>query len=326
MAGKNKGRDVITLSMGALIERLRLSQGLSMDKLSPGLPLRLARMASCAHLLLMGLLATGVVSMMRAGACTIASGIDPQRQVWTANNEDGGAAQKYVTSLNVYTKEGSARYGYFMLIYDVPNYGIQGGMNEAGLTFDFNALQISGEVKDRAKKKRFPRSNDGIMHHILADMETVEEVVAFFDEYWFDQALSKWQIHVADRHGHFAIIGPSGSLIVKDRPYLVSTNFDIVGKEDGSGCWRYPIATHKLKTDGASLATMIDICKSTAQHKDGVTIYSNVQNLTTGDVWFFINGDFERPFKTNIRTLVAEGKKSYPMTHLHRESVFTPNR
>jgi hypothetical protein len=97
----------------------------------------------------------------------------------------------------------------------------------------------------------------------------------------------------------------------------------IVGKEDGSRCWRYPIATKKLKIDGASLATMIYICKSTAQNKEGVTLYSNVQNLTTGDVWFFIDRDFERPFKSNLKSLLAKGKKSYSMNKLNSEDIFT---
>jgi hypothetical protein len=320
---ENLGRNVTAPSAKTGIEATSRGETSPSGRLHATHSPRPHRASTHTLLLAMALLTIVVASIMEVHACTIASGIDKHGQVWTANNEDGGPGQKYVTSIYVYPKADSARYGYFTLNYDMPDYGIQGGMNESGLTFDFNALQGSGEVKDRAKKKSFTRGNDGIMPYILANMETVEEVVALFDEFWFDQPSSKWQIHAADRHGHFAIIGPSGSSIQKNLPYQVSTNFDIVGKEDGSGCWRFPIATKKLQTDGASLATMIDICKRTSQNKEGVTLYSNVQNLATGDVWFFINRDFERPFKSNLKTLLAKGKKSYLMSNLNNEEIFS---
>ena len=91
------------------------------------------------------LLTAAMLMPGRTYACTIFSGVAENGDVWNGNNEDGpfGAA----TYINVYPKGPSARYGFYSLSYDTPangaNANIQGGMNEAGLTFDFNALERS---------------------------------------------------------------------------------------------------------------------------------------------------------------------------------------
>src|SRR5688572_7828148 len=75
-----------------------------------------------------------------AEACTIFSAVAKNGEVWTGNNEDG----PFGTALyvNVFPKTGAARFGYFTFSYHSPRNGrngnIQGGMNEAGLTYDFN--------------------------------------------------------------------------------------------------------------------------------------------------------------------------------------------
>jgi len=59
---------------------------------------------------------------------------------------------------------------------------------------------------------------------------------------------------------------------------------------------------------------MMAICRETAQGES--TLYSNVQNLTTGDVWFFSNHDRRPPVKTNVRDLLAKGRQSYTFSDL----------
>lgn len=119
-------------------------------------------------------------------------------------------------------------------------------------------------------------------------------------------------MHVADRQGRFAIISASGIELVEKGEFLVSTNFDICGKEDGSWCWRYPKATAILKEKDASLNTMMSICRETKQS----TLYSNIQNLTTGDIWFLSKHDSSSTVKTNIIDLLSKGRKSYTFKDL----------
>lgn len=256
------------------------------------------------------------LTSFRVIPCTVVSGIDHNGHVWTANNEDGpfGVAN----FINVFPRSGNAKYGYYTLSYFSPREGmgggIQGGMNEAGLTFDFNAISPV-KAFDPKSKKAFEQGDNKILPHLLANMSTVEEVIAFFEKYWFQNGFSSAQMHVSDRQGRFAMISPSGIQLVEKGQPLVSTNFDICGNEDGTYCWRYPIASRLITEQGASLATMMQICRETAQ-KNGGTMYSNVQNLTTGDVWFFSKHDPGITVKTNISDMLSKGAGSYSFSDL----------
>jgi len=239
------------------------------------------------------------------------------------NNEDGWFT--FRAYVNVFPKTQETKYGYFTLSLhsakNGENANIQGGMNEAGLTFDFNALDQFVEVKDLHRKKSFPGGDGAILSHLLADCETVQEVISFFEEYWFEIGFNHAQMHLADRYGNFAIIGPSGWRLLTDTPFQVSTNFDICAGADGSSCWRFPIATEKLESNGANLASFVDICKSTAIN--GMTIYSNIQNLNTGEIWFFFAQEYDQSYKTNIKDLLRGGRKSYLIRDLLSNSPTT---
>ena len=253
---------------------------------------------------------------VRIYACTIVSGVACNGHVWNANNEDGpfGVAN----FLNVFPKQDNTKYGYFTLSYISPVFGtggqIQGGMNEAGLTFDFAAIEPMNK-SELENKKLFPFGDEAILAHLLANMSSTKEIVNFFETYWFEKGFRSAQMHVADKNGVFAIISPSGTEIIDNGEPLVTTNFDICGKEDNSTCWRYPIAKSLLSQQGVNLSTMMTLCKNTAQ-KTGGTMYSNIQNLTTGDIWFFSKHDTGIIVNTNIKDLLSIGERSYTFSDL----------
>lgn len=249
-------------------------------------------------------------------ACTIVSAVASNGQVWTCNNEDGEIG--VANFINVFPKSVEIKYGYFTLSYFSPKFGegisIEGGMNEAGLTFDFNSIhQVPG--LDPKSKKAFPQGDQQILPHILGTMKSVEQVVEFFKIYWFQSGFTSAQMHVADRQGRFAIISASGIQLAEKGKFLVSTNFDICGKEDGSYCWRYPKAIALLKENDPSLKTMMSICREIKQGES--TLYSNIQNLTTGDIWFLSKHDPQSTVKTNIVNLLSKGRKSYTFNDLN---------
>lgn len=258
-------------------------------------------------------------SSFGAQACTIVSGIAADGQVWTGNNEDGPAGAALY--LNVFPRTSSARFGYFTFSYGSPRNGsngnIQGGMNEAGLTYDFNSLPRAYPVANRATKKKFPAGDNAILSHLLAQFATTEEVVRFFDEHWFARGFDAAQMHVADRHGTFAVIGPSGTRLAKQGEGLVSTNFNLGADEDPASCWRFPLATRLLQERAAGLDAFTAICRQTAQaDDDSPTLSSNVQNLTTGEVWFYSARNFSAPVKTSLPDLLRGGRKSYLLRDL----------
>jgi len=228
----------------------------------------------------------------------------------------------------VFPKTEDTKYGYYTLSYfsekNGENFNIHGGMNEAGLFYDFNSIPHA-LVKDLNNKKSFPLGSQKILSHILANFETVQQVADFFDEYWFDVGFNSSQMHVADKYGSFGIIGPSGSKIGKNQKYQISTNFDICGNGDSSTCWRYPIAKQELDSKEIGLQTFRDICEKTSQKgKDGnFTIYSNIQNLSTGEIWFYFLSDYEHPFKTSLAELLSKGRKSYLIRNLFESHPVT---
>jgi hypothetical protein len=87
--------------------------------------------------------------------CAIISGRTKNDVVWAGNNED------YVfffdTYLNVLPREEGLR-GAVSFTYGSPDSFIQGGFNEDGLFFDFNALPEipASNRRDWGNRKKFP--------------------------------------------------------------------------------------------------------------------------------------------------------------------------
>ncbi|MEQ8577032.1 MAG: hypothetical protein RIB63_23390, partial [Fulvivirga sp.] len=261
-------------------------------------------------------------------ACTIFSGKDKHEHIWVGNNEDNPFS--FFNYINIFPKTSETLYGYYTLSYATPengeNFMIQGGMNEAGLFYDMNTLDMSGKeylIKDLYKKKSFPGGDDKILSHILSNFETVDQVVDFFENYWFDNGFKGAQIHLADRKGTFAMISPDGIKVLKNQRYQISTNFSICGNEETYGCWRYPIAKQKIENEVIGFSTFKEICENTAQKDNVTTIYSNIQNLNTGDIWFYFGLDYNTPYKTTMRELLSKGRVSLLMRDLFIENPFT---
>ena len=107
-------------------------------------------------------------------ACTIFSAKDHLGQVWAANNEDG--AFTFYNYLNIFPKTEDTRYGYITFCYDSPKNGsggaVQGGVNEAGLFYDFNFIK-SHPVSNLAQKQGFPAGDEAILTHLLPHFSTV---------------------------------------------------------------------------------------------------------------------------------------------------------
>lgn len=247
--------------------------------------------------------------------CTIVSAIAKNGQVWTMNNEDGYVG--IANFINVFPATENNKYGYYTLSYFSPEWGkggrIQGGMNEKGLTFDFNTIDPINF--DFTFRKSFPKGDNAILPHILGNLSTVDEVVTFFNTYWFQGGFTSAQMHVADKHGNFAIISASGVIRSKNGEPMISTNFDLCGNQDDSSCWRYPIAENILKDKEVSYETMLEISKETTQGES--TLYTNIQNLSTGDIWFKSKHDPDVTIKINIAELIKKGRKSFTFSDLN---------
>jgi hypothetical protein len=79
--------------------------------------------------------------------------------------------------------------------------------------------------------------------------------------------------------------------------------------------WRYPIATSILKQQEANFKTLLKISKETIQ-KSGATLYTNIQNLSTGAIWFMSKHDPGVMIKFNINELLKKGNTSFSFLDL----------
>ncbi len=242
--------------------------------------------------------------------CTIISGKTKDGVVWAGNNED--YYFDFNTYLNVLPAEGDLL-GAVSFTYGSPDNFVQGGVNEHGLFFDFNALPPipQSEFMDWGERQVFPAGEDGLVMHILRTCSSVFDAIELIKKYDVDLAYA--QMHFADREGNLAIINSSG-IHLSESNYQVSTNFNVFTRGPSSGgrmCWRYPIAERMFEEQDVSFEAIRNILDATQQPRFYGTIYSNVINLTTGDVYNYYAGDFEHVYHFKIWDLLKKGKKSY---------------
>jgi hypothetical protein len=157
-----------------------------------------------------------------------------------------------------------------------------------------------------------------MMFEILKKCQTVHEVFKLFKAYRL-QGLDVSQFHFADKYGNLGII-VSDSMWITKANYQVSTNYNLCHtNKDNVKCERYPIAERILNSKEVGLETFREICDSTSQKK--WTNYSNIQNLNTGDIWFYYVQNFSRPFKTNIKELLKNGTTSFYLYELFKDDL-----
>ena len=254
-----------------------------------------------------------LISIANSEACTIFSAIAKNGNVWTGNNEDG--IFNLNTCINVVAPT-NRTFGYLYFTNSKnPNEFPQGGLNDAGLFFDGNSVPIS-VYKDFDKKKDFPNGINEMMFFILKNCQTVQEVFNIFKTYRL-KGLEGSQLHFADKYGTFGIIVADSMWITKAN-YQISTNYNLCHpNKDNIHCFRFPIAERIIKSREIGLETLRDICDSTSQEK--WTNYSNIQNLNTGDIWFYYAMNYSRPYKTNIKELLKKGNSTFYMYELFKD-------
>ena len=240
---------------------------------------------------------------IKGNACTIVSGTDRKGQTWAMNNED--FFHTYSNYVNVYPAMGDNTLGYITLTYGSPDGSIQGGSNEAGVFFDINALPPQ-TYKLRTGKKPFPHGS--MLVYLLQRCKSVPQFLALWDTYYMPD-MGDIQIHVADKHGNLAVIAPD--TIVRATKQLTSTNFNVCESGPGkASCWRYPITQQLLATGGISQENLVRIADATSWREFTTTVYTNIYNLSTGDIWFYLAEDYQTPWRTSIRALLKGGKQS----------------
>ena len=257
-----------------------------------------------------------LIMASQALPCTIISGKTKDGVVWVGNNEDW--TFDFETYLNVLPRDGKL-FGAISFTYGGPDTAIQGGLNERGLFFDFNSVPLApiSDYEGRDSKKDFPGGDDAFCLHMLRQCSTVIDVLEMLKRYRLN-FLVEAQMHLADRQGNLAIVNADSVLLTRDRSQ-VSTNYNVGTKTNSSesrACWRFPIAERLIRERGVSLDNFRDILDATQQYQYFSTIYSNIVNLATGDIYFYYAGDFQKAVHIKLGDLLSKGKRSYSMRTL----------
>lgn len=259
-----------------------------------------------------------LVTGIKAKACTIFSAKDKKGQVWTGNNEDNLFTFKNLVNI-VPAKNGKLGYVYFT--YNDPKQGMQGGVNEAGLFFDFNWVPFTKNTTNE-NKEYYPEGHVKMFEYIMEHLTTVQEVMDLYKKYKIP-GIENSQLHLADKSGNLGVIVADSMWITKEN-FQASTNYNLCHPDQAvEPCFRMPIAQRMLKSKEPSFELFTQICDSTHQYyPNGVgTIYSNIHNLSTGEIWFYFGLDYKNAYKTSVQELLNKGKTSIYVCDLFSDNI-----
>jgi len=219
------------------------------------------------------------------------------------------------------------RYGRFCFGFD-ENFKIaEGGLNEKGLFIAVNALnEDAGWKADPALPNWEEWSGwykTGVPDGILAKCATVDEAVRVFKSYNLF-TLNRVKFLIADKSGDSIVIEWSKDglrFIERTKDYQISTNFVASNYEPGQyPCPRYKVAEQILSTgaDGISVDMVRSILSATHMEFQTPTVYSNICDLGSGDIYIYYFHNFEEVVKMNIFEELKKGETRYLVESLFK--------
>ncbi|MBS1597662.1 MAG: linear amide C-N hydrolase [Bacteroidetes bacterium] len=230
--------------------------------------------------------------------------------ILVGNHEDWYARDAEVTFVP------SQNHKFGMLYFDFASEGSpQGGMNEAGLFFDGTRTPYA-PYPDNEKKLD---CKCYIWKKILEECSTTEQAISYLNKYKIPE-IEDVHILFADRNGNSVIAGVyDGKLQIHRRNgnYQLLTNFNITNPSYGDEppCKRFATAEKMMHIDSsASISNMENILSKT--HQDALTVYSNIYNLTTGEVYVYSKANFTKKATLNLRHELNKGKHSVRIVDL----------
>lgn len=177
----------------------------------------------------------------------------------------------------------------------------QGGMNEKGLFFD--GLLLGGE-KDPAPADK-PVFDGNLIDEAMKTCANVDEVVELFAKWDFGYSYAQFMF--GDSGGKSVVI-ERDAVHRKEKDHQVVTNFRLSRQSpQESGCRRYAAATDVLA--GTSDVT-VDAARAALQAaQQRITVYSNVYDLVNGNVYLWLNHDFDTVAEFNLWDELEKGDR-----------------
>lgn len=193
----------------------------------------------------------------------------------------------------------------------------QGGMNSAGLFFDGTRTPFAPYNDNDTKED----CHCYIWKKILEECSTVDQAIGYVQKYKIPEMED---IHVlfADKKGNSAVVGVYEDKLQIHRrtgQHQLLTNFNLNNPSygDEQPCPRFARAEKMLASDSSVAVDNVEKILSKT-HQDKLTAYSNIYNLTTGDVYVYNHADFSRKVKLNLNSELKKGKHSVRIDKLFK--------
>jgi len=212
-------------------------------------------------------------------------------------------------------KFGCVYWGYYP-IYCPEEATKQGGMNEKGLFYD--GLSLPPVPIHISSDK--PVYTGNLMEKILEECATVDEAINILSKYNLIN-LTTGQTFIADKSGNAAIIERDTIIMIKDN-WLAATNFRLSEVRSGQyPCDRYNTMQTMLDTmHSETVKEISNILNRVSVKGRGPTIYSNVCDLKTKEIYLYHFHNFDKLVKLNLDEELRKGKHT-----LRIEELFPKN-
>ncbi|MGC1122577.1 MAG: linear amide C-N hydrolase [Candidatus Methanofastidiosia archaeon] len=188
-----------------------------------------------------------------------------------------------------------------------------GGMNDQGLCFDITSIP---ESKMGSYPGKLPVVNGGVFGEtVLKNCKTIEEAVQFIERYDLS-SFGDMQFLFADRAGNSMVLCPGTDgkmkVIKKAGVYQVTTNFNLLQRNQGYPCWRYNTASEMLaeikNEDDLTVEYFLEILKATCNQ---ATTYSTIYDPVHGIAYFYNKQNFEDVAVFDLKDELEKGSHSY---------------
>ncbi|MFC1606682.1 hypothetical protein ACFL47_01825 [Candidatus Latescibacterota bacterium] len=192
----------------------------------------------------------------------------------------------------------------------------QGGMNVCGLFFDCAATKPC--MFTHADER--PQYESNPLEKMIEECATVDEALRMLGEYDL-RHMFRFQVMIADRTGDSAII-EGETIIRRQGDYQVATNFrQSLDEETPYSLDRYTSAVELLNgSDDVTVDLFRSVLDATHQAKGSQTQYSNICDLVTGDVYFYLFHNFDVAVSLNLFVELKKGNHSYEIPSLFDET------
>lgn len=231
---------------------------------------------------------------------------DPFSQVWYVRPEGAELDGR---------RFAAGRYGRVYFGYTNVAMFMQGGMNEAGLFFDYTA-QAHQEMKKSAGK---PRHESDLMDEWLASCATVEQVLERMDRiHWVP--MEHACVFLADASGASAIY-EGDEVVHRQGRTQVGTNFRQSTTPPAEvTCTRFEIASGMLQaSEELSVASFRRVLSAVHQEGGAKTVYSNIYDLKRKLVSLYHFHDFEHEVQIDLAAELGRGSRSVYLPDLFPE-------